>query len=94
MDKANFSSSYLPEIRSFLLIFGNIRNPRFSLTETVERIVHSQMSTLLKEAANCAKLRNAKEISHEEILFLMRKDKASYKFPYDHVLNSSNYVVC
>lgn len=56
--------------------FGDCRRPLLASARLVEDIVKQQMRLLFHQAAGVASLRGSKCVGVEDVLFLMRKDKA------------------
>ncbi|XP_066281586.1 transcription initiation protein SPT3 homolog isoform X3 [Branchiostoma lanceolatum] len=55
--------------------FGDYRRPLQSSAALIEELVHSQMTSLLHQAAEVTIQRGARFIGVEDIIFIMRRDK-------------------
>ncbi|KFM61429.1 Transcription initiation protein SPT3-like protein, partial [Stegodyphus mimosarum] len=74
---------YIPvfyeEIRSMMYTFGNCQEPLAQSVYLVEKILRDQMNKLLCKATEAAFTRGGHNISHEDLLFVIRKNRIVVK---------------
>ncbi|XP_019623306.1 PREDICTED: transcription initiation protein SPT3 homolog isoform X1 [Branchiostoma belcheri] len=68
-------SWFTAEIQLMMYTFGDHRRPLQSSAALIEEVVHSQMTSLLHQAAEVTIQRGARFIGVEDIIFIMRRDK-------------------
>ncbi|CAL1526175.1 unnamed protein product [Lymnaea stagnalis] len=76
---ASPSSWFTTEIQQMMFGFGDSKHPLQETAVLVEEIVHQQMMSMILQANEVAISRGDKQISIEDILFLLRKDKVKLK---------------
>ncbi|ORE08605.1 TFIID-18kDa-domain-containing protein [Rhizopus microsporus var. microsporus] len=64
------------EIQQMMFVFGEVSDPLQETTMLVEDIVRSQVIEIIIQAAAQANRRNSRYLSAEDILFLIRHDRA------------------
>uniref|UniRef100_A0A9L0QWB3 SPT3 homolog, SAGA and STAGA complex component n=2 Tax=Equus TaxID=9789 RepID=A0A9L0QWB3_HORSE len=69
------SISFASELQIMMFSLGDARRPLHETAVLIEDVVHTQLINLLQQAAEVSRLRGARVISDEDLLFLMRKDK-------------------
>ena len=67
---------YTTEIQKMMYGFGDISSPDIESAKLIEKIVHSQMRTLLIRTAELACIKQRKYIDTDDILFVLRKNKS------------------
>ncbi|KAF2348833.1 Transcription initiation factor IID subunit 13 [Trinorchestia longiramus] len=67
--------SFLPEIQLMMHGFGDARRALRESAALVETVVHQQMISLLHQALEGCEARGARDISPEDILFIVRHDR-------------------
>ena len=63
------------EIAQMMHTFGEIRHPIQETTQLVEDIVRSQMAELVIQGAQISRRRSSRYLSHEDLIFLIRRDR-------------------
>ncbi|KAI6135121.1 TFIID-18kDa-domain-containing protein [Pisolithus croceorrhizus] len=66
---------YTQEISQMMFVFGEIQDPNHETVNLVEDIVRSQLIELILQARALANRRNAKFITAEDLIFLIRHDR-------------------
>ncbi|XP_065219629.1 transcription initiation protein SPT3 homolog [Planococcus citri] len=66
--------NFIPEIQEMMFGLGDCPNPLESTAKVIEEIVLDQMHSILCQAEEISARRNAKIISPQDLLFLMRND--------------------
>ncbi|OBZ89622.1 SAGA complex subunit spt3 [Choanephora cucurbitarum] len=64
------------EIQQMMFVFGEVSDPLQEVTLLVEDIVRSQVIEIIIQAAAQATRRNSRYLSAEDLIFLMRHDRA------------------
>ncbi|KAI9499141.1 transcription initiation factor IID, 18kD subunit-domain-containing protein [Zychaea mexicana] len=64
------------EIQQMMFVFGEVADPLQETTQLVEDIVRSQVIEIVIQAAAQATRRNSRFLSAEDLIFLMRHDRA------------------
>ncbi|KAI8880208.1 TFIID-18kDa-domain-containing protein [Backusella circina FSU 941] len=64
------------EIQQMMFVFGEVADPLQETTLVVEDIVRSQVIEIIIQAAAQASRRNSRYLSAEDLIFLMRHDRA------------------
>ncbi|KAI0034084.1 transcription initiation factor IID, 18kD subunit-domain-containing protein [Vararia minispora EC-137] len=67
---------YQQEIAQMMFVFGEIQDPLPETVNLVEDIVHSQLIELIIQARTLANRRGARYLSAEDLIFLIRHDRA------------------
>lgn len=65
---------YQQEIGQMMYTFGEVRHSPAETTQLIEDIVRQQMIETLIQAAQLARRRGSRYFSHEDLLFLIRRD--------------------
>ncbi|OLL26834.1 SAGA complex subunit spt3 [Neolecta irregularis DAH-3] len=72
----NPSPKYKAEIQQMMFVSGELADPLPEVTTLVEEIVRTQVIEMLTQATLLAQKRGARTISTDELIFLIRHDKA------------------
>ncbi|KAH9077140.1 TFIID-domain-containing protein [Lactarius deliciosus] len=67
---------YQQEISQMMFVFGEIQEPLTETVNLVENIIRSQLVELIIQARALANRRNARYLSAEDLIFLIRHDRA------------------
>ncbi|KAK9457314.1 transcription initiation factor IID, 18kD subunit-domain-containing protein [Dipodascopsis uninucleata] len=67
---------YKPEIQQMMFVSGETNDPPPETTALIEDIVRSQVSEMLRQATAQATRRGSRSISIEDLIFLIRHDRA------------------
>lgn len=67
---------YRVEIQQMMFVFGETNDPPVETTSLIEDIVRGQVMEILLQATKTAQARNSKTILPEDVIFLIRHDKA------------------
>lgn len=67
---------YQQEISQMMFVFGEIQEPLTDTVNLVENIIRSQLVELIVQARALANRRNARYLSAEDLIFLIRHDRA------------------
>lgn len=67
---------YHVEIQQMMFVSGETHDPPFETTALIEDIVRGQVVEILLQAANTTASRGSKSITPEDLIFLIRHDKA------------------
>ncbi|KAI8520630.1 Transcription initiation protein SPT3 [Branchiostoma belcheri] len=86
-------SWFTAEIQLMMYTFGDHRRPLQSSAALIEEVVHSQMTSLLHQAAEVTIQRGARFIGVEDIIFIMRRDKVRQPpvLPWQHHAHVSSH---
>ncbi|OAD71799.1 hypothetical protein PHYBLDRAFT_134705 [Phycomyces blakesleeanus NRRL 1555(-)] len=76
MESKNLKYRFQSEIQQMMFVFGEVAGPLPETTLLVEDIVRSQVIEILVQAAAQATRRNSRYLSAEDLIFLMRHDRA------------------
>ncbi|XP_059154984.1 transcription initiation protein SPT3 homolog [Physella acuta] len=76
---ASPSAWFTTEIQQMMFGFGDSKRPLQETAVLVEEIVHQQMVSMILQANEVAITRGEKQITIEDILFLLRRDKVKLK---------------
>jgi len=66
---------YSQEISQMMFVFGEVQDPNLDTVNLVEDIVRSQLIELIVQARALATRRNARYLSAEDLIFLIRHDR-------------------
>ncbi|KAF9462039.1 transcription initiation factor IID, 18kD subunit-domain-containing protein [Collybia nuda] len=66
---------YAQEISQMMFVFGEVQDPNPDTVNLVEDIVRSQLIELIVQARGLATRRNARYLSAEDLIFLIRHDR-------------------
>jgi len=66
---------YSQEISQMMFVFGEVQDPNMDTVNLVEDIVRSQLIELIVQARALATRRNARYLSAEDLIFLIRHDR-------------------
>lgn len=66
---------YQAELESMMYTFGEMRHPNIETVQIVESIIRSQMIETLIQASQLARKRGNRFFSHDDLLFLIRRDR-------------------
>ncbi|KAG1496041.1 hypothetical protein G6F47_006331 [Rhizopus delemar] len=75
-ENKKFMYCFQGEIQQMMFVFGEVSDPLQETTLLVEDIVRSQMIEIIIQAAAQASRRNSRHLSGEDLIFLMRHDRA------------------
>ncbi|XP_074660691.1 transcription initiation protein SPT3 homolog isoform X2 [Tubulanus polymorphus] len=67
------------EIQQMMHGFGDVRKPLHETAVLIEEITHQHIQSAVLKVADVAAMRNARSISLEDFLFLLRKDKVKLR---------------
>ncbi|KAF9782177.1 TFIID-domain-containing protein [Thelephora terrestris] len=67
---------YTQEISQMMFVFGEVQDPTTETVNLVEDIVRGQIIELIVQARNLASRRGARYLSAEDLIFLIRHDRA------------------
>ncbi|TBU23996.1 TFIID-18kDa-domain-containing protein [Dichomitus squalens] len=67
---------YSQEISQMMFVFGEVQDPNPETVNLVEHIVRSQLIELIVQARSLATRRGARHVSAEDLIFLIRHDRA------------------
>lgn len=70
---------YTQEIKSMLYALGDTRSPTHSVSTLIEKIVYANVNRLLTLAFSIKQQRNAKQLSVEDVCFVIRRSKFKFK---------------
>ncbi|CAK7902671.1 protein Spt3p [[Candida] anglica] len=73
---ADSKYKYRVEIQQMMFVSGETNDPPVETTSLVEDIVRGQVIEILVESSKTATLRGTKSIAPEDVIFLIRNDKA------------------
>uniref|UniRef100_A0A2C9K1X9 Transcription initiation protein SPT3 homolog n=1 Tax=Biomphalaria glabrata TaxID=6526 RepID=A0A2C9K1X9_BIOGL len=91
---SSHSNWFTSEIQQMMYGLGDAKKPLLETAVLVEEIVHQQMMAMIYQASEISISRGEKQISIEDILFLLRKDKAKLKriLKYYEVRDMKNII--
>ncbi|CAN3376323.1 hypothetical protein DIURU_004061 [Diutina rugosa] len=73
---ADSKFKYKIEIQQMMFVTGEVNDPPVETTNIIEEIVRGQVIEILLQATKTAALRGTKSIAPEDVIFLIRHDKA------------------
>ncbi|RGB37058.1 transcription initiation factor IID, 18kD subunit-domain-containing protein [Rhizophagus diaphanus] len=76
MEKEKSKYRYTSEIQQMMFVFGEVQSPLLETINLVEDIVRSQVIEIIIQAAAQASKRGSRYMSAEDLIFLIRHDRA------------------